>query len=226
MKTCLGLFVGVLGTTLLATSGANANAILSGTTTTDNAFFAYVSTSNSTLGTLIGSGTSWPSSFPVLSGSLSPGTYYLQIEGINEGGPGGISGVFNLTSGGLFLNGTQTLTTDPANIPYWLGGFNDLIGTGAAQPWVTPTGAVYHDTSFGWGNIAGTPNWIWPSDPLSNPGGSPCGVCTVDISAQFTVAGSTTTVPEPSSLTMLLGGLAALGGALYLGRKKLQSAPD
>jgi len=223
MKARLGLFVGVLSTALLAASGASANAILSGTTTADNAFFAYVSSSNLTLGTLIGSGNSWPSSFPVTSASLLPGTYYLQIEAINYGGPAGLSGIFNLSGSGQFLNGTQTLTTDPANIPFWLGGYNDSSGAVAPQPWVVPSAAVYQDTNYPWGNVVGTSNWIWSSDSLSNPGGIPCGTCTVDFSAQFTVTGSTT-VPEPSSLAMLLAGLAAIGGALYLGRKKTRRA--
>ena len=209
MKARLGLFVGVLSTTLLAASGASANAILSGTTTADNAFFAYVSSSNSTLGTLIGSGNNWPSSFPVTSASLSPGTYYLQVEAINYGGPGGLSGVFNLSGSGQFLNGTQTLTTDPANLAYWLGGYNDSSGAVAPQAWVTPTGAVHQDTDYPWGNIVGTSNWLWSSDSLSNPGGIPCDTCTVDFSAQFTVTGSTA-VPEPLTLTLFGAGFAGI----------------
>jgi hypothetical protein len=99
---------------------ANADTILSGTTTTDNAFYAYVSTDPATLGTLIGSGNSWPTSFSVSSGPLSAGTYYLQVEAINYGGPAGFSGVLNLSGDAQFSNGTATLTTDPSNLAYWM----------------------------------------------------------------------------------------------------------
>lgn len=220
MKLRFGVFAAVLGAAALAASGASANAILSGTTTTDNAFFAYVSSNNATLGTLIGSGTDWGTSYSVNSGSLSPGTYFLQIEGINQGGPAGLSGVFNLSSGGLFLNGTQTLTTDPSNLAYWLGSYNNSNSSATQQAWVQPTGAVYQDTSFPWGNKAGTPNWIWASDSLSNPGGSPCGLCTVDFSTQFTVSGSPTAVPEPLTLTLFGAGLA---GAVAMRRRKAKA---
>src|SRR5689334_23246001 len=107
MKTRLGLFVGVLGTSLVAASGANAAAILSGTTTADDAFFAYISSDDTTRGTLIGSGTSWQSSYNVLSGSLTTGTWYLHVEAIDQVAPAAFSGVFNLNGTGLFANGTQ-----------------------------------------------------------------------------------------------------------------------
>lgn len=221
MKARLALFFGVMSAALLAASGANADAILSGTTTADNAFFAYVSSNNATLGTLIGSGNSWPSSFSVLSGNLTPGTYYLQIEAINYGGPGGLNGVFNLTGSGQFLNGSQTLTTDPTNLAYWLGIYNNSSGAVSPQPWVQPTGSVYQDTSYPWGNIAGTANWIWATGNLANPGGIPCDTCTVDFSAQFTVTGGTqSSIPEPVTIAVFGAGLA---GVMALRRRKAKA---
>src|SRR6476660_2786131 len=96
MKTRLGLFAGILGTALLAASGANAASILSGTATADDAFFAYVSNDDTTRGTLIGSGIFWPTSYNFLSGTLTTGTWYLHIEAIDQVAPAGFSGVFNL----------------------------------------------------------------------------------------------------------------------------------
>ena len=221
MTARLGLFFGVMSAALLATSGANADAILSGATTADNAFFAYVSSNNATLGTLIGSGNSWPSAFSVLSGTLTPGTYYLQIEAINYGGPGGFSGIFNLTGSGQFLNGSQTLTSDPTNLAYWKGIYNDSSGAVSPQAWVQPTGSVYQDTNYPWGNITGTANWIWATDSLSNPGGIPCDTCTVDFSAQFSVTGGTQLpIPEPVTIAVFGAGLA---GVMALRRRKAKA---
>jgi hypothetical protein len=220
MKLRLALFTGVLGTALMAASGANANAILSGTMTVDNAFFAYVSNDNTTRGTLIGQGTDWTASYNVLSSTLTAGTWYLHIEAIDQGGPAGFSGVFNLNGTGLFANGTQTLTTDPANLSYWTGLYNNANGTNTEQAWVVPTGTVYQDTSYPWGNRAGTANWTWASDALSTPGGSQCSNCTVDFSAQFTVARSTDVVPEPLTLSVFGSGLAVL---MAMRRRKSRS---
>src|ERR1039458_8120985 len=61
---------------------------INGNMTVDNAFYAYVSTNNAVLGTLVASGNSWPTTFS-LSAALTPGvTNYLQIVAINYGGPG------------------------------------------------------------------------------------------------------------------------------------------
>ena len=206
--------------TIAAAQPAFADGVLSGNTTADNAFFAYVSTDPATLGTLIGSGNNWPSSFAVASSSLGPGTYYLQVEAINYGGPGGYSAVLNLSGDGLFANGTQTLTTDPANLAFWLGGFNSTNSDVVAQPWVEPAGSVLQATSFSWGNIVGTPNWIWPSDSQSSPGGAsgPCEFCTVDFMTQFTI-GQASDVPEPATWAMMLLGFGVVGWSIRRARR-------
>ena len=207
---------------------------LSGTLTADNAFFAYISTSDSTLGTLIASGNNWPSSVNISPTALTPGvTNYLQIEVINYGEWGGLLGQFNLSDNSFqFANGSQTLLTNTAdwagiyNSGYFSDNFSSSPGsscdpsvgsygcTVSAQSWVPPTGGV---TGFGlnsvspWGTVSGISsgtNWIWPTDSNSLPGGpdyyGACPLCTVDFST--TITG----VPEPGTLTLLVGGFALL----------------
>jgi len=213
--------LGALG----AAETSKASSALSGTTTADNDFFAYVSTNPAVLGTPIGSGDSWPSAFTVSSSTLGAGTYYLQVEAIDQGPPAAFSGIFSLTGDGLFANGSQTLTTDPANIPFWTGGFNDNNGAFTPQPWVMPTGSVVQATSFSWGNIVGTANWIWPSDASSGGATGQCGNCTVDFMAQFTVGtGISSGVPEPGTWALMLLGVGAIGASLRTNRRTATAA--
>jgi hypothetical protein len=139
---------------------------ISGAVTADNAFFAYISTSNSVRGTLVASGNDWGTTFTIPSFALTPGqTYYLQIEAINYGGPGAIIGDFTLSDAGFqFANGSQHLLTNTAN---WLASFNDANANPAVQqPWVTPTGGVTSQGANGvgpWGTrsgISGSADWI------------------------------------------------------------------
>jgi len=228
MHSRVRLFVAAGAAALLATAqSAHADTVLSGTTTADNAFFAFISTNPGVLGIQIGSGNNWPSAFAVSSSTLGPGTYYLQFEAINSGGPGGFSGIFNLSGDGVFGNGTQTLTTDPSNLAYWLGGYNSANSSVAVQPWVTPVGSVLQATSFSWGNVAGTSNWIWASDSVSSPGGAsgPCEFCTVAFMAQFSVPGSQGGVPEPATWAMMLLGFGAMGLHLRHGSKRSVTLP-
>jgi hypothetical protein len=116
-----------------------------------------------------------------------------------------------LSGTGVFANGTTTLTTDPANLQYWKGLYNNSNGSNVEQAWVQPTETVFQDTDYPWGNRAGTANWIWATDPLSDPSGSTCANCTVDFSALITVTGSTDTrIPEPLTITLFGVGLAGI----------------
>jgi hypothetical protein len=192
---------------LIAPVGAKAGLVtLSGDLTADNAFFAYLGTSNTTLGTLLTQGNSWSTTFSFTNIALTPGqTYYVQIEAINYGGPGAFLGQFTLSGSGFhFSNGTQSLLTNTSN---WQAVYNDSNSNpNLQQPWVTPSGGVISSGSNGvspWGSrsgISASAQWI---DGATN-GLSACGNCTVDFSTTITAA-----TPEPGNFAMLAGVLGA-----------------
>lgn len=201
----------VLTLLIVSCIGASATTI-SGTVTVDNAFYLYISTSDSTLGTLLTSGNNWGSPMAFGPLTLTPGTtYYLHIEGIDYGGPNGLLGEITLSDSSFqFANGTQTLLTDTTN---WRGIYNNTNSDPTmVQAWVQPNGTV---SSYGlngvppWGTFSGISSnaaWIWPTDSTT------CQYCTVDFSTTITYNGPSSAVPEPSSLMLLAsGGLGLLG---------------
>jgi hypothetical protein len=211
------LMVGVALAASVAAGSAHA-ATLSGDLTADNAFFAYISTSPSSLGTPLTNGNALGTDFNFTSNPLANQTYYLNIEAINYGGPGGFIGSFTLTGPNFqFANGGQTLSTDTTN---WSGTYNNGNSDPAAsQSWVTPTGGVAQMT-YPWGTpgvIAPGALWIWPSD--SSSAGLSCGICTVDLQTVITYTGVSAT-PLPSTWIMLLSGFVGLGCFAYRGSKK------
>ena len=205
----------------LVATGAPATAfadVLTGTMTVDNGYFAYVSTSNNTLGTLIGSGTNWPTSTSVASSNLGPGTYYLHIEAINQGLWGGVLGNFSVGSQSFSTSGTG-----------WAAVFNNYNSSFTPQPWVAPDFSnpadavtVYgpnNGTTSPWGpdqggspiaGISTSADWIDGTGPNALDEfqtGSVCtnGDCTVDFSYAFTVPSAPGPIPGAG-----FAGLAAL----------------
>lgn len=212
--------IGLMAALALFGAAASVQATtLTGTMTADNAFSAFLSTNDTALGAQIGSGTYWPQSSSLTPTTLTAGTYYLHIEAINIDSVGGFSAVLNLSDTGYhFANGSQTLTTDPANLAYWSASYNS--NTTTPQTWVQPTGGVLQDTSYNWGNVAGTSNWIWPSDNSSSPGGSSqCTSCTVEFSVAIT---SVSAVPEPATWALMIFGFMGVGLVAY--RRKSSAA--
>jgi hypothetical protein len=204
---------------IAACGPAAAQTVLSGNLTTDNAFFAYISTSANTLGTLVASGNNWPASVSLTPTTLSPGTtYYLNIEAINYGAQAGVLADLKLSNSQFsFANGAQELLTNGTN---WSASYNSSNFTVAPQTWVTPGGTVFTEGANGvgpWGTIAGinsAAQWIWASDRSSAPNGTTqsgvCGDCTVDFSTTITSA-----VPEPSAFALMLTGLGLLDSARW-----------
>ena len=202
---------------ILCVQCANATS-LSGGLTADNAFYAYISTDNTVLGTLVASGNDWGTTATLSDYSLTPGqTYYLQVEAINYGGPGAFIGQFDLSDTDFqFANGSQAILTDTTD---WLAIYNNANSDpNAQQPWVTPTGSVYSVGTNGvgpWGTrpgINGNADWI----DATILGLSDCQNCTVDFSTPIT--SNSSAAPEPGTLG-LLGG--ALTGFLALVRRRV-----
>jgi hypothetical protein len=198
-KMLTGLTLAVLGA-FVGASSASAD-MLTGNLTGDNEFYAYISTSASSAGTLIGQGSNWGQTYALDATNLGPGTYYLNIEVHNDGGPGAFIGDFFI--------GNHELMTGTSG---WLGIYND--SSGGQQPWVTPTYSVVGEGNNGvspWGHVAGVSNaamWIWAGDANSWSGGA-CQNCTVDLQLKIVVPGA---VPEPGTLALFAAALLALGG--------------
>ena len=204
---------------VLTASFAQADTILTGTVTADNAFIAYLSTSPTALGAQIGTGTDWGTSYTLPPFTLTAGTtYYLQINGHNGiypnylppiAGPGGIIGSFTLGDASFqFSNGSQSLNTDSAHWTYAYTIYSDFIAgvPPGSAPILIPTG--YGANGVGpWGarsGISGDAQWIWDT---TNPEYQ-----ATDLFFETTITPLTdpTPIPEPGSMFLLGSGLLAI----------------
>ncbi|MBC9878334.1 PEPxxWA-CTERM sorting domain-containing protein [Bradyrhizobium sp. INPA01-394B] len=200
----------------LSAFGATASqaATLTGNLTADNQFSVYISSSDSTLGTQIGSGNDWQHTYSI-STNLTSGTYYLHIVGDNFGGPatsmaGGnpdaFIGQFSLTGNFVFANGTQSLLTNTTN-------WRAMDATGGPGNWHsapagTPISYGTNDTTTIWTNvsggfrpgIAGPAQWIWSSP---------------DQTGETYLSTTISAVPEPSTWAMMILGFLGVGFLAY-----------
>jgi PEP-CTERM motif len=207
---------------LFAGTAAKASVpMLSGTITADNEYAAFLSTSDSTLGTYLTSGANWQSA-QSFSADLEPAqTYYLHViannwygpSDMNGGNPDALLGSFAVTGPFQFANGQQTLDTDTTD---WRADPNAVVQNLASTPltWTAPS-----DTPWNWGNngssiwesVNGAPiagistqaQWIWSQ---TDPAG--------EAFFSTTITDQAGGVPEPAAWALMIVGFGLTGAAL------------
>jgi hypothetical protein len=225
MEICMKSKAALIGAALSAIAlNAASAATLTLNLIVDNQFDVYLSNNNAVLGTLIGSGSDWPTTFTFSTPLTGSTNYYIQVVGTNwttlnpgtppfapgSDNPDAFIGTFSITGGGFqFANGLQTISTDAVS---WFG-VPKLDNT----TWTDPTGNLVQ--AFGpngcciWGankpgpesNIDSGAQWIW-----SNPDNGRFADISTAISA----------VPEISTWVLMLLGFAGIGIVAYRRTKK------
>ena len=225
------LCIGLAGATIAAASAASATATLGGTLTADNQFEAFISTSSTSIGDEVDSGTNWQSPQSFSGYALTYGkTYYMNVVAWNYSNsdtpdpitpandpynPDMLGGTLTLT-GGHFVGGGDTLSTSTA----WN---SSIVPSGSTSydtsNWLTPTSAVgtvpFGDNGVAqpWAGINGAfpgisnnAQLIWGSNPAGDSGES-----------FFSVSFSA--VPEPGVWALMLIGFGGMGVALRRSRR-------
>ncbi len=186
------LIVGM--TTLLWTAAVFATpTYLKADMTVDNGYSLYLSTDDSTLGTLVGKDSDWYGA-ESYKFTLVPGvTNYLHVKADDWGVIAGFIGGYSLSNSDFhFSNGTQNLTT---NAEDW-----KVSKTGFGSNYETPT-AIGKNGVSPWGSFATIPGnaaWIWTNSGMDT--------YTTRYFSAPVFAGA---LPEPATISFLvLTGLA------------------
>jgi hypothetical protein len=158
MKTRLVLTLVAAATYASATN-------ISANLTVDNGFDYYLSTSDSVLGNLIGSGNNWQVTSQFTSALTAGVKNYIHVVATNAGGPAGFIGDFTLDDTSFqFANGTQHLLKNPVDWAFNTTGFGNPYGTPTSEGTngVGPWGTV--------SNVSGAAAWLWDGSDLQSAG--------------------------------------------------------
>ncbi len=197
--TCIFAASLVLGTNAQAT-------LLSGNLNVDNLHNTFISTDNSSAGSLISSGSNWPATDTFSGISLDAGQdYYLHILAEDRGYLAGVLGDFTLTgSDHVFANGLTEISTNSIDWLVSSTGWNNYnvatgYGTNGVSPWNTRTGVDSNAT------------WIWTDTNVVNGPIDQFAYISLEIQA----------VPEPSIIALFGAGILGLG---FTRRRKLRKS--
>jgi hypothetical protein len=177
---------------LLALASVAPAANLTTFMTVDNFFEIYLSPADPVLGTLVGSGTSWPTTYNFVTALTPAVTNYIHVVAHGAGGIEAFIGDYTLSDASFqFANGTQHLLTNTVD---W--GFNY---TGFGTPYSTPVSDGTNGVGP-WGtrpNIDASAQWL-----------DFCSGCTAFFSSPISPVQSG--VPEPATFGLLGAGAALL----------------
>lgn len=191
----------IAGACLAIGASASNATTLSSVVNVDNQFSLYLSSSDSVLGTHIGAGSDWQTTYSFSGSALTAGvTNYLHLVATNVAGPSGFLGKFTLSDGDFrFANGTGILLTNASD---W-----KVNHTGFDSPMTAATVSGGSNGVAPWNNRSGygsdSPEWIWSYDAAQDWG---AGASTAYFSAAINP------VPEPEVASLLLAGLGIVAG--------------
>lgn len=197
------LFSGLAtGLFILGMSAASNATTMTTHMTADDAFQLYISTDDSTLGTLVGSHAWWYDT-QTFNLTLTNGvTNYIHIVAWDlYGGPTALLGDFTVSDSNFkFANNSQDLVTNTVDWKVYTDGFGGTLGTLVSYG--------VNNSSPTWGTMSGISsdaNWIWDASHEQR---------------YFSTAiyVNSTAVPEPT--TMLLFGTGIAGLATVARRKR------